>query len=87
MKLTIAIGATILTLALVWLFWLTPTKVEYKAMFKSMPIPEVVGPAPTLQQKASGWVDLAGKCSPIVSTGIAVATFMSNRKKKSKKRS
>ena len=117
----------VLTLGLVWMFWLTPAKSERlnTAMLESkqyewvppprgaqeFPSPDKsvkkrpaepstkaakpAAPAPYDKSKDYGsggtaavyehkvsWLDTAGKVSPLVSTGITVATFMRGRKRK-----
>ena len=120
MKLVIGMTSLMLTLGLVWMFWLTPAKTQHidfsaqmskqydyvpppmgakeipspdksvekrvaktpkKDAAPAAPAPRESGPTTVYQQKMNP-LDILGKISPLVSTGITVATFMRGRKRK-----
>lgn len=71
------------TIVLAWFFWFMPAKPQMTPMLLHKSGKGMHETVPQdIKAKASSWLDLLGKCAPIVSTGLAVATFRQNRKRK-----
>jgi hypothetical protein len=86
----VVIILVIMAFVLSWLFWFGGVRrlffnvnasYPFSSQKKGEPLPPPP-PHPTFKEELSGWLDVAGKVSPLVSTTLAIMSWRKGRRKR-----